>query len=135
MISVVLQKDTPFLECVAGGGFDNPVELIFMFTGETIGTMTYFQDPRDGQRYALMHCVWGGVYPKWFPVVSEFKSTGDLMAVMTKFGRIAPAGLLRYRSTSFGPQYQENLFISQFNPHGVQRHILHRDGATFRTES
>src|SRR5229473_3016298 len=50
--------------------------------------------------------VSGGVYPKWFSVVSEFKRTGDLMPVMTKFARIAPAGLVRYRSASFGPQYQ-----------------------------
>ena len=58
--------------------------------------MTYFQDPANGQRDALMHWVWGGVYPKWYKVVSEFKLTGDLMPVMTKFARIAPAGLLRY---------------------------------------
>jgi len=129
-----VHPDGTGLEWVAGGGFDNPVELIFLPTGETIGTMTYFQDPRDGQRDALMHWEWGGVYPKWYSVVSEFKRTGDLMPVMTKFARIAPAGLVRYRSASFGPQYQGNLFSAQFNPHRVQRHILHRDGATFRTE-
>jgi putative membrane-bound dehydrogenase-like protein len=129
-----VRPDGTGLEWVAGGGFDNPVELIFLPTGETIGTMTYFQDPRDGQRDALMHWEWGGVYPKWYRVVSEFKRTGDLMPVMTKFARIAPSGLVRYRSASFGPQYQGNLFSAQFNPHRVQRHILHRDGATFRTE-
>jgi putative heme-binding domain-containing protein len=119
---------------VSGGGFDNPVELVFLPTGETIGTMTYFQDPRDGQRDALMHWVWGGVYPKWYSVVSEFKPTGDLMPVMTKFARIAPAGLALYRGTSFGPAFQGNLFSAQFNPHRVQRHIMTREGATFRTE-
>jgi len=31
------------LEWVSGGGFDNPVELVFLPTGETFGTMTYFQ--------------------------------------------------------------------------------------------
>src|SRR4029077_4502434 len=67
-------------------------------------------------------------------VVSEFKRTGDLMPVMTKFARIAPAGLVRYRGTSFGPTYQANLFSAQFNPHRVQRHILQRNGATFRTQ-
>jgi len=129
-----VRPDGTGLEWVAGGGFDNPVELIFLPTGETIGTMTYFQDPRDGQRDALMHWEWGGVYPKWYRVVSEFKRTGDLMPVMTKFARIAPSGLVRYRSASFGPPYQGNLFSAQFNPHRVQRHILHRDGATFRTD-
>src|SRR5438034_1044785 len=129
-----VRPDGTGLEWVAGGGFDNPVELAFLPTGETFGTMTYFQDPRDGQRDAIMHWVWGGVYPKWYSVVSEFKRTGDLMPVMTKFARIAPAGLELYRGTSFGPQYQGNLFSAQFNPHRVQRHILSRDGATFHTQ-
>src|SRR5690242_19766873 len=129
-----VRPDGTGLEWVSGGGFDNPVELVFLPTGETFGTMTYFQDPRDGQRDAIMHWVWGGVYPKPYPVVSEFKRTGDLMPVMTKFARIAPAGLLRYRGAGFGAQYRDNLFTAQFNPHRVQRHVLYRDGATFRTE-
>jgi putative membrane-bound dehydrogenase-like protein len=129
-----VRPDGTGLEWLAGGGFDNPVELIFTPAGETIGTMTYFQDPANGQRDALLHYVEGGVYPKWYPVVSEFKQTGELMPVMTKFARIAPSGLARYRGGSFGAPYQGNLFSAQFNPHRVQRHILHREGATFRTE-
>src|SRR5205085_1170184 len=58
----------------------------------------------------------------------------DLMPVMTKFARIAPAGLMRYRGTSFGPEYQGNLFSAQFNPHRIQRHVLHRQGASYRTD-
>src|SRR5437660_4351218 len=53
---------------------------------------------------------------------------------MTKFARIPPAGLVRYRGSSFGPGYEGNLFSAQFNPHRVQRHLLYRQGATFRTE-
>src|SRR2546425_3666677 len=56
------------------------------------------------------------------------------MPVMTKFARISPAGLLRYRSESLGPQYQGNLFSAQFNPHRLQRHVVIREGATFRTQ-
>jgi putative membrane-bound dehydrogenase-like protein len=129
-----VRPDGTGLEWLAGGGFDNPVELIFTPAGETIGTMTYFQDPANGQRDALLHFVEGGVYPKWYSVVSEFKQTGDLMPVMTKFARIAPAGLARYRGAAFGADYQGNLFSAQFNPHRVQRHILRREGSTFRTE-
>lgn len=129
-----VRPDGTGLEWLAGGGFDNPVELIFTPAGEAVGTMTYFQDPANGQRDALLHFVEGGVYPKWYPVVSEFRQTGELMPVMTKFARIAPAGLARYRGTAFGAQYQGNLFSAQFNPHRVQRHILFREGATFRTE-
>ncbi|MFN0086005.1 MAG: PVC-type heme-binding CxxCH protein [Blastocatellia bacterium] len=128
------REDGSELERVCGGGFDNPVELAFTPAGEMIGTMTYFIDPQNGQRDALMHFVEGGVYPKPHPVVAEFKRTGELMPVMTKFARIAPSGLLRYRGTGFGPEYHGNLFTAQFNPHRIQRHTLHREGATFRTE-
>ncbi|MSV28729.1 MAG: hypothetical protein EXQ52_08290 [Bryobacterales bacterium] len=129
-----VRPDGTGLEWFAGGGFDNPVELAFTPSGETIGTMTYFVDPRDGERDALLHFVEGGVYPKWYPVVSEFKRTGELMPVMTKFARIAPSGLARYRSKTFGAGFEGNLFSAQFNPHRIQRHILFREGATFRTE-
>src|SRR6267378_2265032 len=129
-----LRPDGTGLEWFAGGGFDNPVELVFTPFGETIGTMTYYKDPENGERDALLHFVEGGVYPKWYSVVSEFKRTGDLMPVMTKFARIAPAGLVRYRGAAFGPGYDGNLFSAQFNPHRVQRHIVYREGATFRTE-
>ena len=97
--------------------------------------MTYFKDPENGERDALLHFVEGGVYPKMYPqVMGEFKRTGDLMPVMTKFARIAPSGLARYRSDNFGSEYQGNLFTAQFNPHRVQRHVVHREGATFRTD-
>lgn len=122
------------LERFAGGGFDNPVELIFTPAGEMLGTMTYFTDPRHGQRDALLHYAWGGVYPKPHEAINEFVHTGDLMPVMTKFARVAPAGFLRYRSAAFGDDYQSNLFSAQFNPHRIMRHVLTRDGATFRTE-
>jgi putative membrane-bound dehydrogenase-like protein len=129
-----VRPDGTGLEWFAGGGFDNPVELVFTPAGETIGTMTYFKDPENGERDALLHFVEGGVYPKWYSVVSEFKRTGDLMPVMTKFARIAPSGLVRYRGAAFGPGYDGNLFSAQFNPHRVQRHVVYREGATFRTE-
>jgi len=128
------RPDGTGLERVCGGGFDNPVEIVFTPAGEMIGTMTYFVDPQNGQRDALMHFVEGGVYPKWHPAVKEFQRTGDLMPVMTKFARIAPAGLMQYRGTSFGREYQGNLFSAQFNPHRIQRHVLFREGATFRTQ-
>ncbi|MBI3472668.1 MAG: hypothetical protein HY013_15035, partial [Candidatus Solibacter usitatus] len=129
-----VRPDGSGLEWVAGGGFDNPVEVVFTPAGEILGTMTYFTDPKDGMRDALMHWVEGGVYPKWYPVVSEFKRTGELMPVMTRFARIAPSGLVRHDGFGWGPEYTGNLFSAQFNPHRIQRHIVHREGATFRTE-
>jgi putative membrane-bound dehydrogenase-like protein len=126
-----VRPDGTGLETYAGGGFDNPVEVAFTDGGDMFGTMTYFQDPRDGQRDAILHFVEGGVYPKPYPVTEEFKRTGELMPVMTKFARIAPAGLLRYRGSAFG---HGNLFTAQFNSHRVQRHKVSRNGATYQTE-
>jgi len=74
------------------------------------------------------------VYPKPYPVTEEFKQTGDLMPVMTKFARVAPSGLLRYRGTSFGGEFDGNLFTAHFNSHRVLRHKVSRMGATYQTE-
>ncbi|MBS1826101.1 MAG: HEAT repeat domain-containing protein [Acidobacteria bacterium] len=129
-----LRPDGTGLEWYAGGGFDNPVEVAFTEGGDMFGTMTYFQDPRDGQRDSILHYVEGGVYPKPYPVTEEFKRTGDLMPVMTKFARVAPSGLLRYRGVSFGPEFDGNLFTAHFNSHRVLRHKVSRLGATYQTE-
>ena len=56
------------------------------------------------------------------------------MPVVTKYSRVAPAGITRYRNSSLGEDYQDNLFSAQFNTHRVIRHKLIRDGASFRTE-
>ena len=129
-----VRPDGTQLQSFAGGGFDNPVEVIWTPAGEMVGTMNYFVNPQHGQRDGLMHFLHGGVYSKWHESVAEFKLTGDLMPPMTKFARIAPAGLARYRGTSFGPEFRGNLFSAQFNPHRVQRHVVARHGATFTTE-
>ncbi|MEQ2008991.1 MAG: PVC-type heme-binding CxxCH protein, partial [Limisphaerales bacterium] len=129
-----VRPDGTQLQSFAGGGFDNPIEVIWTPAGEMVGTMTYFVNPQHGQRDALMHLLHGGVYSKWHESVAEFKLTGDLMGPMTRFARIAPAGLARYRGSSFGPEFRGNLFSAQFNPHRVQRHVVARHGATFTTE-
>jgi putative membrane-bound dehydrogenase-like protein len=128
------RPDGTQLERMAGGAFDNPIEIVFTDAGETLGTMTYFRDPAQGQRDALMHWVEGGVFPKPGPVMEEFVRSGPLMPTMTKFARIAPAGLLNYENDVWGDGYDNNLFSAQFNPHRVQRHVFTREGATFKTE-
>jgi putative membrane-bound dehydrogenase-like protein len=127
------RPDGTELEWLSGGGMDNPVEVTFTDAGETFGTMTYFQNPANGQRDSILHYVEGGVYPKPHEVVDEFPRTGELMPVMTKFARIAPSGLARYRGTALGDDYTGNLFTAQFNPHRIQRHVVRREGATFAT--
>lgn len=130
------KPDGSDLEWVSAGGFDNSIEIAFMPSGETIGTMTYFTNPQNGQRDALMHWVEGGVYPKNHSVIEEdqLKLTGDLMPVMTKFPRIAPSGLMRYKGTFWGEEYQGNLFSAIFNTGEVLRHIVKKNGATYSTE-
>ncbi len=123
------------LEWFVGGGFDNPVEVVFTDAGETIGSNTYYSNPKAGVRDSLLHYVDGGVYPKWRPFVdTAYQQTGDYLPAVTLFARVAPAGLLRYRGSAFGSEYDGNLFTAQFNPHRVQRHILRREGGTFRTD-
>lgn len=125
------RPDGTGLERVAGGGFDNPIEIAFMPGGDAIGTMTYFVDPSNGQRDALMHWIEGGVYPKVHESTSEFTRTGTLLPPLTKFSRIAPSGIERYRGDAFGPEFKDNLFSAHFNPHRVQRHVVAREGATY----
>ena len=117
----------------AGGGMDNPVEVTFAPTGEMFGTMTFY-NPDKERHDALVHFAYGGVYPKIHPCLDEFKRTGPLMPALSKFGVVAPSGVTRYRGQAFGQEYVDNLFSVQFNTHKVLRHVLTRDGATFRCE-
>ncbi len=130
------RPDGTGLEWFVGGVFDNPVEVVFTPAGETFGTLTYSSPPRNGERDGILHYVDGGVYPKWTERIEElpFQRTGDLMPVMTRFARVAPAGLAYYKGTGLGAGYRGNLFSAHFNPHRILRHQVFREGATYRTE-
>jgi putative membrane-bound dehydrogenase-like protein len=119
------------VERLCGGGFDNPVELAFLPTGEVIGTMD--QGPGD----ALLHYVEGGVYPMDHPCVKEFARTGPMLGAVRQYGAALPValcGLCRCRSAALGEAYQDCLLSAQFNVHRIERHTLLRDGATFRSK-
>ena len=62
-----------------------------------------------------------------------FFKTGDLLPAVSRFGRVAPAGILRYRGLNFGEEYKGNLFHAQFNTHRIVRTKLERSGATFKS--
>ncbi|MGE5194611.1 MAG: PVC-type heme-binding CxxCH protein [Deltaproteobacteria bacterium] len=117
------------IERICGGGFDNPVELVFTETGEMVGTMD------QGTGDALLHYVEGGVYPRDDqPCMAEFKMTGRPLAPITSFSAALPAalcGLVAIRSNHFGPEYQNSLVTTQFNVHRLQHHVLTPSGATF----
>jgi putative membrane-bound dehydrogenase-like protein len=118
------------VEVFCGGGMDNPVEVAFTGEGEPLGTMTFY-NPDDARHDALVHYVFGGVYPRKHPCTSEFKQTGPLMPALSRFGVTAPSGLTRYNSSAWGDAYRDNFFSAQFNTHNVLRHVLTRSGATF----
>ncbi|MEN9575957.1 MAG: hypothetical protein RL514_3812 [Verrucomicrobiota bacterium] len=128
-----VRTDGSRLESFAGGGFPNPVEVVWTPAGEMVGTVNVFMNPQAGQRDGLVHFLHGGAYAKWHESIAEFKLTGDLLLPMTRFARVAPTGLARYRGPGFGPEFHGNLFSAQFNAHRVQRHVVARHGATFTT--
>lgn len=125
------RTDGSGFERVCGGGFDNPVEIDFTEEGEMLGTVNILHgNPRQD---CLVHWVEGGVYPRadQEQCIAEFKRTGDLLPSIKEFGHVAVAGMTRYRSEGFGPEYRDNLFITFFNRHKVIRSILERSGSTF----
>ncbi len=131
-----VRPDGSQLEWVSAGGMNNPVELTFTEASEPIGTETYFTDPKAGQRDALVYWTEGGVYPKPNKNIDRdsLVRTGELMPVVSKYSRVAPSGIGRYKSAVFGEDFRGNLFSAQFNTHRILRHKLFREGASFRTE-
>src|SRR5436190_4699209 len=127
------RPDHSGLEPVLTGGMDNPVGLAFTPDGERILCGTFFVHPEAGKRDGLIHAIYGGVYGKPNEVTDNHIKTGDLMPVMTHMGPAAPCSVIRYQSQVFGKEYQDNLFVCDFNVHKVMRHILEPEGATFRT--
>jgi putative heme-binding domain-containing protein len=123
------RTDGTEIERLAGGGFDNPVELAFTTAGDLLGTMD--QGPGD----ALIHYVEGGVYPMEHPCLKEFAMTGPPLGFVRQFSAALPValcGLTRYRSGQFGPDYRDTFFTAQFNVHRIEQHTLVRNGSTFR---
>jgi len=120
------------IEVHCGGGMDNPVEIDFTPEGEMIGSVNILMTrPRVD---CLVHWMEGGVYPHFEDCVAEFKRTGELLGPITRFGHVAVSGMLRYRGSQFGPEYQGNIFTTIFNTHKVIRSRLIRNGATFETK-
>lgn len=120
------------VQVFAGGGMDNPVELVFTEAGDMLGTVNLFYGRPRGD--VLVHWQYGGVYPRddVGPVLDEFVRTGDLLPEVYNFGHIAISGFNRYRSGAFGKEYQENLFVTQFNTGKVKRMVLERSGSTYK---
>jgi putative heme-binding domain-containing protein len=120
------------LQRVCGGGMDNPVEVAFLRTGEMFGTLTFYSEPVGGRRDALVHWVEGGVYPKVHECLKEFTRSGPLLPALRHWPAVAPSGLMLVRGRAIRDDAVGELVTAQFNTACVQRHPIHRDGATFR---
>jgi putative membrane-bound dehydrogenase-like protein len=129
------RPDGSDVEAVISGGMDNPVGVTFTPEGELIFSCTFYTNPHQGLRDALLHGVEGGAYPKVNPVLDGIKRTGELLPALVHLGPAAVAGITTYQSTAFGDDYTGNVFSAQFNMHKVGRHILHRSGATFESKN
>jgi len=127
------RPDGTGIEPVLTGGMDNPVSVAFTATGERILCCTFLEHPGGGKRDGLIHAIYGGVYGKVHDVIDEHPRTGDVMPVLKHFGPAAPCSVIRYESSVFGPEYQDNLFTCLFNLHKVERDVLVPEGATFKT--
>jgi putative membrane-bound dehydrogenase-like protein len=122
------------IEVICGGGMDNPVMMTFTAEGEPLASSTLLNN--YPARYdGIIYCLDGGVYPHHASMIAEFKRTGDLLPPVANLGHVSPSGLMRYRSTALGAEYRDNLFVTHYNTHKVQRLILKRDGAGFQVSA
>jgi putative membrane-bound dehydrogenase-like protein len=116
---------------VLSGAQGNPVKAAFSPEGEPLVCGTWGGNRRNRQDL-IIHCVEGGDYPVLDGDFHEHKYTVGLLPPLTQLGVAAAAGALRYRDSAFGATYHDNLFSALYNLHKVKRHVLERDGATFR---
>lgn len=126
------RPDGTDLQIHAGGGMDNPVELVFNQEGEIFGTVDLFEgSPRDD---AVVHWVYGGVYPRrdQEKAIAEFKRTGDLLGPAISLGHVAPAGLMLRRGGNWGRESGDTIFWAEFNTRRIMRAALEPQGASFR---
>lgn len=120
---------------VVSAGLGNPVEVAFSAEGEAFACGTFLATPEmgEGMRDAIIHCVEGGVFPVRDRNSTEDRRTGDLLPPMTHLGVAAPSGMVRIRGARRGNDARPVLFSALFNMHKVQRHVLTRDGSTYRS--
>ena len=118
---------------VVGTGGINPVEVVFTPEGELLTTCAIF-DNIEGRHDALIHWVRGATAaPRDFrpPVLPQ---TGHRLPALSRWGQVAPSGMMRYRSGVFGAAYRDTYFATQFNTARVMWTRLQRQGASFSSE-
>ena len=130
----ICDTDGQNLETFCGGGTFNPVEVAFTPEGEMLGIMTWY-NPDKARHDALVHYVYGGVYPKRVEAwINEFQRTGPLMPAIKRYGVVAPSSIIRYHSSQFGAGFSDGYFVSYFNTRAIKHIRLNRSGATFTAD-
>jgi putative heme-binding domain-containing protein len=119
---------------VLARGFENLVEVVFTPEWEIIGTLNWYRWPAGGVRDALVHLLPGGLYPMHKEVGTPQPITGDPLPALAVYPAVALSGLARYEGSAFPQDMRGNLFSAQHNPRKVQRHVLVREGSTYRAE-
>lgn len=115
----------------AGGGMDNPTELISLPNGDLLGTVNLFYGRPRGD--VLVHWVRGGVYPRrdQQAVLEEFPRTGPLLTEALNFGHVAVSGIAPLEPGTLGVNHPHSAAVALFNTHKVVQVDWQRDGATY----
>ena len=119
------------VQVFAGGGMDNPTELLFTRTGQILGTVNLFYGRPRGD--VLVHWIRGGVYPRHdqAAILEEFQRTGELIPEVLNFGHVAVSGFTQVTSDYYGKDLKGDLFVSFFNLAEVQRVRIQDKGSGF----
>jgi len=117
---------------IFGTGGINPVEVAFSPQGELFTTCPII-DTVDGRHDALIHWIRGAtVGPKDFRP-PPLPQTGYRLPPLSRWGQVAPSGLMMYRGQALGREYAERLFATHFNTRAVVSTQLERYGSTYRS--
>ncbi len=133
------RPDGSDLQVFAGGGMDNPVELVFSPAGDVIGDVNLFYGRPRGD--VLVHWLEGGAYPRFDQqaVIDEFTRTGPLLEEIHNFGHVAVSGItLATQRDSVVPNRAGgnalDLLATHFNTQKITHTVLQPEGSTWREE-
>ena len=117
---------------IEGQGGINPVDIEFTDTGEIFSTCAIY-DSHQGRHDALIHWIPGGLTQRVYgkPLIPD---TGYRLPATTRWGQVAPAGLLRYKGSHLGDKYVNSMFACHFNTHKVVKVDLIRQGSSYITK-
>lgn len=119
------------VEIFATGGI-NPVEVAFSPEGEMFTTCPII-DNIGGRHDALIHWIRGAtVGPKDFRP-PPLPQTGYRLPPLSRWGQVAPSGLMMARSKKLGDKYHGRLFATHFNTRAVVSTRIERHGSTYRS--